>query len=63
MSEREPIGPPWSAHMSAATKALLKADQCFLLKQYDVGINHLGDVQQSINDLVGWLQKYEAVNK
>ena len=59
----DPLIPDWTAHMTRAEAHLKKAENAFLLKDWQKGVDALGEVQHNINQLAAWLVKREVLQR
>ena len=60
-----PPGPDWSTHFTAMEKAMKKASDLMTDHQYDAAVDHLGTIQDRVNDICHWIihrQAQEQIN-
>jgi hypothetical protein len=57
----DPLIPDWSAFLTRAEAHLKQAEHAFLAREWQSGIDALGEVQQNINQVAYWLVKREIV--
>lgn len=57
----DPLCPDWTTFMTRAEAHLKRASDAFLLRDWQSGVDHLGDAQQAINKVAEWLVKREIM--
>lgn len=57
----DPLVPDWTTFMTRCQAHLKKAEDAFLLRDWQAGIDAMGEAQTNINRCVEWMLKREIM--